>query len=187
MAVRDVARVLASRGIEIVYGGAHVGAMGVLADSALQAGGRVVGVIPQQLVDAEVAHTQLSELHVVGSMHERKALMGDLADGFMALPGGLGTLEEFAEAVTWSQLGLHNKPIGLLNTDGYYDALLQFLDHAVAESFIRKEHRALVLVDTEVSSLLTSMRAWTPPQAQEWLDADGSPPDAASVDQRAAP
>ena len=131
----DLGRILAARGIRVVYGGAHVGLMGALADAVLAAGGEIVGVIPGLLVDAEVAHPGLSELRVTGSMHERKALMAELADGFIALPGGIGTLEEFAEIVTWAQLGLHAKPTGLLNLLGYYDGLLGFLDHAVAERF----------------------------------------------------
>ena len=137
----DLGRVLAARGIRVVYGGAHVGLMGALADAVLAAGGEIVGVIPGLLVDAEVAHPGLSDLRVTGSMHERKALMADLSDGFIALPGGLGTLEEFAEIVTWAQLGLHAKPTGLLNLLGYYDGLLGFLDHATAERFVRPDHR----------------------------------------------
>ena len=137
----DLGRVLAARGIRVVYGGAHVGLMGALADAVLAAGGEIVGVIPGLLVDAEVAHPGLSDLRVTGSMHERKALMAELSDGFIALPGGLGTLEEFAEIVTWAQLGLHGKPTGLLNLLGYYDGLLGFLDHATAERFVRPDHR----------------------------------------------
>src|ERR1700730_3012720 len=137
----EVAHALVARNLRIVYGGAHLGAMGALADAALADGGEVIGVIPADLVRAEVAHRDLTDLRVVGSMHERKALMARLADGFVALPGGLGTLEELAEAITWSQLGLHAKPTGLLNVLGYYDSLLRFLDHAEAERFVRPEHR----------------------------------------------
>ena len=133
----DLGRTLASRGIRVVYGGAHVGVMGALADAVLAAGGEIIGVIPGLLVDAEVAHSGLTELRVTGSMHERKATMAGLAEGFIALPGGLGTLEEFAEIVTWAQLGLHAKPTGLLNLLGYYDGLLRFLDHATQERFVR--------------------------------------------------
>ncbi|HLN15289.1 MAG TPA: TIGR00730 family Rossman fold protein [Acidimicrobiales bacterium] len=141
----EVARLLVERGVRIVYGGAHVGTMGVLADTALAAGGEVVGVIPEHLVGREVAHPGLSELVVVGSMHERKALMAELSDGFVALPGGLGTLDEFAEIVTWSLLGLHDKPTAVFNRSGYFDQLLSFFDHAVAEGFLRPHHRARVL------------------------------------------
>jgi len=174
-AVRHLARTLAGEGIDIVYGGARVGAMGLLADTALEAGGRVVGVIPGLLVDAEIAHGGLSELRVVGSMHERKAMMAELSDGFVALPGGLGTLEELAEILTWSQLGLHGKPTGLFNVAGYYDAFLEFLDHAVAEGFLRQEHRAVIQAGSDASSVLEAMRAWSPSAASKWFDASGSP------------
>jgi uncharacterized protein (TIGR00730 family) len=139
-----VARLLVARGIRIVYGGAAVGTMGVLADAALAAGGEVVGVIPGGLFSAEVPHAGLTDLRVVGSMHERKQVMAGLAGAFLALPGGLGTLEELAEIVTWSLLGLHAKPIGILNRNGYYDHLLAFLDRARSDGFLRPEHRAIV-------------------------------------------
>lgn len=171
--VQTLGEFLAAQSIRVVYGGAHVGTMGTLADTVLRAGGEVVGVIPEQQVGEEVAHQGLTELHVVGSMHERKALMAELSDGFIALPGGLGTLEEFAEVVTWSQLGLHRKPTGLLNTAGYYDGLLQFLDHAVAEGFLRPQDRALVLAETQVPPLLDLMTSWTPQQDQRWRPAAG--------------
>lgn len=170
----DLARLLAGRGIGIVYGGAHVGTMGALADAALAAGGKVTGVIPRHLVEAEVAHEELSKLHVVSSMHERKALMAQLSDAFIALPGGLGTLEEFAEVTTWSQLGLHAKPTGLLNLLGYFDDLLQFLDHGVAERFIRPTHRDLVICQPEPAALLAALEAWQAPAGHKWMDADGS-------------
>jgi uncharacterized protein (TIGR00730 family) len=174
-AVDDLARALAGRGLRIVYGGAAVGAMGALANGALRAGGEVIGVIPQSLVDAEVAHGGLTELRVVASMHERKAVMAELADGFIALPGGLGTLEELAEVTTWAQLGLHAKPIGLLDPLGYFDLLMRFLDHAVDERFLRPEHRALLLREAAVDPLLRAMAAWTPPTVAKWLD-DGARP-----------
>ena len=136
-AAGDLARLLAERGIGVVYGGGKVGLMGILADTALAAGGEVIGVIPQDLIDREIGHTGLTELHVVGSMHERKALMAELSDGFVALPGGAGTLEELIEIYTWSQLGLHDKPMGVLNVAGYYDGLAALLDHAVQEGFLR--------------------------------------------------
>ena len=149
-----------------------MGLMGQIADTVLAGRGEVIGVIPSHLAEREVAHPGVSDLRVVGSMHERKALMAELSDGFVALPGGLGTLEEFAEIVTWAQLGLHRKPTGLLNTAGYYDGLLQFLDHAVHERFLREQDRGLVLADTGVRPLLDRLRAWTPPQEQRWTPVD---------------
>lgn len=173
-ATADLGRLLAARGIRIVYGGAHVGIMGALADAALAAGGEVTGVIPQHLVAAEVAHDGLTSLHVVDSMHERKALMAELADAFIALPGGLGTLEEFAEVTTWSQLGLHVKPSGLLNVLGYFDRLLSFLDHAEAERFLRPEHRGLVIAESDPAVLLAALDRWQPAGAAKWIDAEGA-------------
>jgi uncharacterized protein (TIGR00730 family) len=172
-AVGELAGILASDGIRLVYGGNSTGTMGALADGVLEAGGQVVGVIPEYDFGQGWAHEGLTELHVVDSMHERKARMAELSDGFIALPGGLGTLEEFAEAIAWLQLGLHHKPTGLLNTAGYYEALLRFFDHAVAERFLREEDRALILAETEVRPLLDLMRAWTPRQDQGWVPADG--------------
>jgi uncharacterized protein (TIGR00730 family) len=145
---------LARRGIGLVYGGSRVGMMGAVADAALAAGGEVIGVIPRHLVDRELAHRGLTELRIVETLHERKAGMAALADGFIALPGGLGTLEELAEVASWAQLGLHAKPIGLLGRDGYWDALLAWLDHAVAEGFVTPEHRALVGFDADLQALL---------------------------------
>lgn len=141
----ELGEVLARRGIGVVYGGGRVGLMGVLADATLAARGEVIGVIPQSLAEREVAHTGLSELHVVESMHDRKALMGDLSAGFVALPGGFGTLEEFCEVITWSQLGIHNKPCGLLNVAGYFDHLIAMFDYAVAQGFISNASREIVL------------------------------------------
>lgn len=161
---------LAERGTRLVYGGASVGLMGIVADSVLEAGGTVVGVIPQQLVDKELAHPGLSELRVTASMHERKALMADLSDGFVALPGGYGTLEEFAEVLTWSQLGLQEKPCGLLNVADFYTPLLAFLDHATSEGFIRDEHRGLVLSDTDPARLLDALDGWVAPPIAKWVD-----------------
>ena len=156
---------LAGRGIGLVYGGAHVGLMGRVADACRTAGGEVTGVIPEHLVDAEVAHTGLDDLRIVGSMHERKALMADLSDGFVALPGGFGTLEEFCEVLTWSQLGLHPvpKPCGLLDVAGYFSPLVALFDRGVDEGFIRPVHRGLVLADRDVDALLDALAAWTPP------------------------
>jgi uncharacterized protein (TIGR00730 family) len=168
--VDELARVLAAEGIRVIYGGANVGVMGALADGVLQAGGEVVGVIPEQhFGNAETAHEGLTEIHFVKSMHERKAMMAELSDGFIALPGGLGTLEEFAEVVTWSQIGLHHKPTALLNVAGYYDSLLHFLDHAVEERFLREQDRALVLSESEVRPLLDLMRSWEPAPQQRWM------------------
>jgi uncharacterized protein (TIGR00730 family) len=145
---------LGRRGIRLIYGGGRVGLMGVVADACLNCGGRVVGVIPQALADKEVAHTGLTELRVVGSMHERKAVMAGLSDAFLALPGGFGTWDELFEALTWSQLGIQNKVCGLLNINGYYDSMLAMVDRAVAEGFIRGPSRELLLSDTDVSRLL---------------------------------
>jgi hypothetical protein len=170
----NLARTLARSGIRIVYGGAHVGTMGALADAALAAGAEVVGVIPRALVEAEIAHNRLSTLHVVESMHERKAMMARLSDAFIALPGGMGTLEEFAEVTTWTQLGLHSKPTGLLNVSGYYDHLLRFLDHAVAERFVTPEHRNLIVASSEPRALLAALDSWQPPASPKWMDADGT-------------
>ncbi len=158
---------LARRGTGLVYGGGSVGLMGVLADAALAAGGEVIGVIPRALATREIAHHGLSELRVVGSMHERKALMAELADGFVALPGGLGTLEELLEVVTWAQLGLHAKPIALLNVAGYFDRLLALVDHGIAERFIHPGHRALVLAAPDVEPLLDLLDR-APPKAAPW-------------------
>ena len=174
-AARALAQALVRRRLRLVYGGAAVGTMGVLADAALRAGGEVVGVIPQSLVAAEIAHPGLTDLRVVGSMHERKAAMVELSDGFIALPGGLGTLDELAEVATWAQLGLHAKPIGLLDPLGYFDLLLRFLDHAVDERFLRAEHRALLLRAAAPEPLLDAMAAWRPPAVAKWVDADGAP------------
>src|SRR5439155_13810977 len=136
---------MAARGLALVYGGGHVGLMGVLADAILEAGGEVIGVIPQSMVDKELAHTGISKLHIVGTMHERKALMADLADGFAALPGAFGTADELFEILTWAQLGLHAKPIGLLNLAGYFDPLGAWLDQSVREGFLRLAHRQLLI------------------------------------------
>jgi hypothetical protein len=165
---RSVGSGLAERGIGIVYGGGRVGMMGALADAALAAGGEVVGVIPRGLVERELAHADVSELRVVETLHERKATMSDLSDGFIALPGGLGTLEELAEVASWAQLGLHAKPIGLLGPDGYWDALMGWLDHAVEEGFVAPQHRALVVVDRDLDALLARFDAATPTAAARW-------------------
>jgi len=162
-AATDLGRVLAARGIGLVYGGARVGLMGAVADAVLTGGGEVTGVIPRSLVEKEVAHSGLTELRVVTTMHERKALMADLSDAFIALPGGWGTLDEFFEILTWAQLGLHCKPCGVLNVQGYFDRLLSFLDHSVEQGFVRREYGALLAVSDDPSTLLDALRAQTPP------------------------
>jgi hypothetical protein len=168
-AARRTAAVLSENGIAIVYGGGSVGLMGILADAALACGGSVIGVIPEHLTAREIAHDRLTELHVVRSMHERKALMMKLSDAFIALPGGLGTLEELFEILTWNQLGLHAKPCGLLNVRGYYDPLVAFLDRAVDQFFLRPEHRDLLLVENDAGRLLERLRRFEPPRVQKWF------------------
>ncbi len=160
---------LAQHGLGLVYGGGRVGLMGVVADAVLAAGGEVIGVIPEFLFQKELEHRGASDLRVVGSMHERKAMMADLADGFVALPGGYGTLDEFCEILTWAQLGLHRKPCGLLNVDGYYTAFLSFLDHASGEGFVQPLYRGLILDDAHGDHLLARMRAYQPPALARWL------------------
>jgi uncharacterized protein (TIGR00730 family) len=168
-AARATGRLLAERGIGLVYGGGNVGLMGEVADAVLAAGGEVTGVIPKALLEREVGHRGLTTLHVVGTMHERKALMVDLSDGFVALPGGYGTLDELCEALTWSQLGIHARPCGILNVDGYFDALLALFDHAVREGFVREAHRRLVLEAAEPAALLEAMAAFRAPRGEKWI------------------
>jgi uncharacterized protein (TIGR00730 family) len=170
VAAEALGRTLAGEGRTLVYGGGNVGLMGAAADAALSAGGRVVGVIPEHLVAREVGHTGVTELRVVPSMHERKQLMADLADAFVLMPGGLGSFEEFFEIWTWGQLGLHDKPYGVLNVDGYFDQMLAFLDHAVAERFVRREHRDLVLIDDDPARLLARLDAHEPAPLTKWID-----------------
>lgn len=164
--------ILVQRGIELIYGGGNIGLMGVLADTMLERGGRVIGVIPESLMAREVGHLGLTELRIVGSMHERKALMSDLADGFIALPGGFGTIEEFCEVVTWSQLGIQSKPCGLLNTENYFAPLLELFDQALREGFLREENRRLVLDDTDPIRLLEKMSAFVPEAVPKWIGRD---------------
>jgi uncharacterized protein (TIGR00730 family) len=171
-AARAMGAALARRRIGLVYGGGRVGLMGVVADAVMAGGGEVIGVIPEALVAKEVAHEGLPDLRVVGSMHERKALMAELADAFVALPGGYGTLEEFCEVVTWAQLGFHRKPCGLLNVGGFYDRLLALFDHAVAEHFVRPAHRSLVLEEHDPEHLLDLLASYRPPALEKWLDRD---------------
>ncbi len=162
---------LAREGVGVVYGGASVGLMGAVADAALAAGGEVVGVIPQFLADKELAHRGLSALHVVGSMHGRKALMAELSDAFVALPGGAGTLEEIFEVWTWAQLGEHSKPCGLLNVAGFYDRLLAFLDHTAAESFMKPPHRTILLDASTPEAMLAALRGYVAPVVGKWITA----------------
>lgn len=169
-AAQQFGALLAERDIELIYGGGSVGLMGELADSVLSNGGRVVGVIPQFLLDKEVGHVGLTQLKVVNTMHERKALMAELSDAFVALPGGIGTFEEFFEVWTWGQLGLHAKPYALLNVANFFDPLLAFLDHVVAERLLRNEHRRLLLVESEPVKLLDKLMAARPTQLPKWID-----------------
>ena len=160
-AAKQLGEELVTRGYGLVYGGGNVGLMNVIADTVLELAGEAVGVIPDSLVSREVAHLGLTELRVVGSMHERKALMAELSDGFIALPGGIGTMEEFFEVLSWAQLGVHEKPCGLLNVSGYYDSLIRFLDHAVRDDFVKPKHRALMLVEERPAMLLDRFeRLW---------------------------
>jgi uncharacterized protein (TIGR00730 family) len=168
-AARRTGEALARRGIGLVYGGGGIGLMGVLADAAVSAGGDVIGVIPKALMAREVAHRGLPDLRVVASMHERKALMAELADAFVALPGGFGTLEEFCEALTWAQLGIHRKPCGLLNVEGFFDPLLSLFDHAVRERFVSPDHRSLVVVEEDPERLLDALSRWEPPALERWM------------------
>jgi uncharacterized protein (TIGR00730 family) len=171
-AARELARACAERGLGLVYGGGKVGLMGVLADAALAQGSEVIGVIPRALFDQEVAHTGVSKLEVVGSMHERKARMAELSDGFVALPGGWGTLEELFEVLTWAQLGLHQKPCGLLNVAGYFGHLFRFLDHAIEEHFVRDAHRQMLLMDDDPAALLDRLADYRAPRVRKWLTAE---------------
>jgi len=173
-AAAELGRLLAAQDIGLVYGGARIGLMGVVADSVLAAGGEATGVIPKSLVSKEVAHDGLSELRVVASMHERKALMADLADAFIAIPGGWGTLEEFFEILTWAQLGFHTKPTGLLNAYGYFDRLLSFIGHSIDEGFVRPDYRALLSVAAEPRELLDLLTDYRPPPVAKWIDRDAT-------------
>lgn len=168
---RSLGRLLAARKIGIVYGGSSVGLMQTLAETMLEEAGEIIGVIPKMLVEREVANTALEDLRIVGSMHERKAMMAELADGFIALPGGIGTLEEFFEIWTWAQLGVHEKPCGLLNLAGYYDPLLTFLNGAVEERFVRQVHRDMVIVESDPKALLERFASYDPPRVVKWLNA----------------
>ena len=171
-AARAMGDALVREGIGLVYGGAHLGLMGTIADRVLAGGGEVTGVMPQALAAREIAHRGLTRLHVVGSMHERKALMAELADGFIAMPGGMGTLDELFEMLTWGQLGLHGKPCGLLNTLGYFDMLLRFVAHATEEGFMPKAHLGMLPAAAEPEKLLELMKAYTAPTVTKWIRKD---------------
>lgn len=168
MAAR-LGQALADQGICLVYGGAAVGLMGAVADAALANGGEVIGIIPQSLQEKEIAHKGLTDLRVVGSMHERKALMAELSDGFIAMPGGIGTLEEIFEVWTWAQLGYHRKPCALLNVDGFYNGLTSFLDNLVEEAFVKSNHRQMLIVEDEVANLLAAIECYEAPAVAKWI------------------
>jgi uncharacterized protein (TIGR00730 family) len=171
---QEMGRVLAQRGIGLVYGGGNVGLMGITADAVMQAGGKVIGVIPEALVERELAHNDVTELIVVRSMHERKAKMAELSDAFIAMPGGYGTFEEFCEIITWAQLGLHRKPCGILNISGYYDPLLVLFDHAVKEGFLKAANRSLVIQESDPVRLLDGLAKYNPPRTEKWIARDES-------------
>lgn len=168
-AAEKLGKLFLKENIGLVFGGGQIGLMGVISNTILKGGGEAIGVIPSGLAKKEVAHEQVSELHVVNSMHERKATMAGLTDGFIAMPGGLGTLEEIAEVLTWSQLGIHQKPCGLLNVDGFYDAFLDFLDHATGNGFLHTEQRQLIISEEAPEALLKRMKAYEPPAQTRWL------------------
>ena len=170
----EFARLLASDGVGVVYGGGRAGLMGAIADAARSAGGHVTGVIPRQLVEREVAHQDLDDLRVVNSMHERKALMAELSDAFVAVPGGIGTLEELVEVFTWAQLGMHRKPVALLDLGGYYRGLVEFFDHAEAEGFLRPATRQMLVVDDDPARLIERLRAYEAPHVPQWIDQRGT-------------
>lgn len=167
---RQLAEGFLRDGLRLVYGGANVGLMGIMADRMLEGGGEVIGIMPKTLVEREVAHANLTELHIVEGMQERKALMADLSDAFIALPGAYGTFDEIFEVLTWNQLGIVNKPIGLLNVKGYFDPMIVMMDRAVEEGFLRAEHRALLITETEFEPLLEKLNTFTPVIAQKWIE-----------------
>jgi uncharacterized protein (TIGR00730 family) len=171
---RAMGKALRTRGIGLVYGGGNVGLMGIVADAVMESGGEVIGVIPEALVERELAHRDVTELIVVRSMHDRKAKMASLSDGFIAMPGGYGTFEEFCEIITWAQLGMHRKPCGILNVEGYYDPLLKLFDHSVAEGFVHPSNRRLVIHETDPNRLLDLLASYTPAQMEKWIDRDES-------------
>jgi uncharacterized protein (TIGR00730 family) len=167
---QNLGKMLAERGIRLVYGAGNIGLMGIIADAALDAGGEVIGVIPYFLKVKEVCHTGLTELYVTKTMHQRKEILADLSDGFIAMPGGFGTMDELCEILTWAQLGLHSHPIGLLNVEGYYDHLIQLFDKMADDKFLHPKNRSLVISDTEPAALLQKMADFSPPDVEKWLD-----------------
>jgi hypothetical protein len=167
---RALAKTLVDRNIRLVYGGANVGIMGILADAVLQLGGQAVGVMPEALVGKEVAHKNLTELHITPTMHARKSMMASLSDGFIAMPGGIGTLDEIFEVWTWAQLGFHAKPCGLLNVEGYFDPLIAFIGHAVAEQFVKQAHGSMLLVENNPEALLDRFDRYVPPVVAKWIE-----------------
>jgi uncharacterized protein (TIGR00730 family) len=168
---QSLGQALAREKIALVYGGGAVGLMGAVADAVLESGGEAIGIMPQALVDKEIDHKGLTELRIVGSMHERKALMAELADGFIAMPGGLGTFEELFEVWTWAQLGYHRKPCALLNVAGFYDKLAGFLDEVVERGFVKPVHRSMLIVENDPAALIAAIRAYEPPKVDKWIKA----------------
>lgn len=171
-AARELGQMLVDRGLGLVFGGGQVGMMGTVADAVLEAGGEAIGVIPEALARKELMHTGLTRQHVVASMHERKAMMAELADGFIAMPGGWGTFEEIFEILTWSQLGFHRKPCGLLNANGYFDHLAAFLEHAIDQQFVKPENRPMLIIDADAGSLLDRFERYEPPSVKKWISAE---------------
>jgi uncharacterized protein (TIGR00730 family) len=169
-AARGLARAMVEQNISLVYGGGNVGLMGIIADEMMRLGGQATGVIPQALLKKELGHNGLTQLHIVKDMHERKAMMADLSDGFIAMPGGIGTLEELFEVFTWAQLGFHQKPIGLLNVEGFYDGLLQFIQHMVSQRFVKDEQAALLMAEAQAEDLLQRFKSFVPNHVPKWLD-----------------
>ncbi len=169
-AAQNLGAALNKRGLGLVYGGASIGLMGVIANTVIDGGGEVIGVMPEALAKREITHQNITELHIVKSMHERKALMSELSDGFIALPGGLGTFEEFFEVLTWAQLGIHKKPCGILNINGYYDNLFLFLNHTVSERLLKKEYYDMILEDKSPTKLLDKFKTYKPPTVKKWID-----------------
>lgn len=165
---RELGLVLAKKNIDLVYGGGHVGLMGIVADAAMSAGAKAIGIIPRCLADKEVAHQGLTELKIVQTMHERKALMSELSDGFIAMPGGFGTLEELFEVITWAQLGIHKKPFGLFNVAGYYDKLIEFMDYQVEQGFVPQRHREMIIVSDEAEQLVEMLESFHPVAQEKW-------------------
>lgn len=168
-AARGLGRAMAGRGLKLVFGGGQVGLMGVVANAVMEAGGEAVGVMPKALLEKEIGHQRLTDLHVVGTMHERKALMAELSDAFVALPGGYGTFEEFLEVLTWAQLSLHEKPCGLLNVSGFYEPLISLFDRAVSEGFVRADHRSLALLEENPEKMLDLLENHNPPATEKWV------------------